>query len=385
MQAGALSGTHAGNLGDIHADRHGILLAHFLGDIADGDAQHDLTALGLILDGIRVVNHLRDEILDVVDRDGVADALDAHGRALGVDDADDVAVGIKQRAAGVAGVDGRIRLNGVDGHVVDGQLLLDGGDDARGHRAVHLTHRVADGHGQLADLKLIAVAEGRGIQAGRVDLEHRDVVALGGTDERGLVALLFAAVAGVDVDGDLVRAGDDVVVGQNVAVLRDDDAGTGGLLGVFLRAAAAAAVAVAIAEAVAEHAAERVVIVVVVGVIDHLGLRLDGHDGGAALLGDLRDGEGILIRGGLDYAEMFFVVIGLSQRAHAGRNRQRQRGGQGNQGTNGFTHKNDLLSGLNRGWSRRKGRCFPARFPSGDGCIIGKAYEEKMVDLRKKH
>ena len=172
-----------------------------------------------------------------------------------------------------------------------------------------------------------------------------------------------------------------MVVGQNVAVLRDDDAGTGGLLGVFLRAAAAAAVAVA----VAEHAAERVVIVVVVGVIDHLGLRLDGHDGGAALLGDLRDGEGILIRGGLNYAEMFFVVIGLSQRAHAGRNRQRQRGGQGNQGTNGFTHKNDLLSGLNRGWSRRKGRCFPARFPSGDGCIIGKAYEEKMVDLRKKH
>lgn len=218
-------------------------------------------------------------------------------------------------------------------------------------------------HGQLADLKLIAVAEGRGIQAGRVDLEHRNVVALGGTDERGLVALLFAAVAGVDVDGDLVRAGDDVVVGQNVAVLRDDDAGTGGLLGVFLRAAAAAAVAVAIAEAVAEHAAERVVIVVVVGVIDHLGLRLDGHDGGAALLGDLRDGEGILIRGSLDYAEMFFVVIGLSQRAHAGRNRQRQRGGQGNQGTNGFTHKNDLLSGLNRGWSRRKGAVLSCPLP----------------------
>ena len=157
---------------------------------------------------------------------------------------------------------------------------------------MHLTHRVADGHGQLADLKLIAVAEGRGVEAGRVDLEHRDVVALGGADERGLVGLLFAAVAGVDVDGDLVRAGDDVVVGQNVAVLRDDDAGAGGLLGVFLRAAAAAAVA--IAEAVAEHAAERVVIVVVVGVVDHLGLRLDGHDGGAALLGDLRDGEGIL-------------------------------------------------------------------------------------------
>ena len=159
---------------------------------------------------------------------------------------------------------------------------------------MHLTHRVADGHGQLAALKLIAVAEGRGVEAGRVDLEHRDVVALGGADERGFVGLLFAAVAGVDVDGDLVRAGDDVVVGQNVAVLRDDDAGTGGLLGVFLRAAAAAAVAVAIAEAVAEHAAERIVIVVIVGVVDHLGLRLDGHDGGTALLGDLRDGEGIL-------------------------------------------------------------------------------------------
>ena len=104
-------------------------------------------------------------------------------------------------------------------------------------------------------------------------------------------------------------------------------------------------VSVAVTIAITEHTAERVVIVIVVGVVDDLGFGFNRHDGGAALLGDLRDGEGILIRGGLDYAEMFFVVIGLSQRAHAGRNRQRQRGGQGNQGTNGFTHTENLLSG----------------------------------------
>ena len=124
MQAGTLSRAHAGNLGDIHADRHGILLAHVFGDVADGDAQHNLAALGLILDGIRIVDHLSDKVLDVVDRDGVADAFDAHGRALGIDNADDVAVGIKQRTAGVAGVNRRIRLDGVDGHVVNGQFLL---------------------------------------------------------------------------------------------------------------------------------------------------------------------------------------------------------------------------------------------------------------------
>lgn len=83
LQAGTLSRAHAGNLGDIHADRHGILLAHVFGDVANGDAQHNLAALGLILDGIRIVDHLSDKILDVVDRDGVADAFDAHGRALG--------------------------------------------------------------------------------------------------------------------------------------------------------------------------------------------------------------------------------------------------------------------------------------------------------------
>ena len=148
-----------------------------------------------------------------------------------------------------------------------------------------------------------------------------------------------------------------MVVGQNVAVFGNDDAGAGSRFGVFLRTAAAAASAIAVTIAIAEHAAERIVVIIIV-VVDHLGLRLDGHDGGAALLGDLRDGEGILIRGGLDHAEMLFIVIGLSQRAHAGRNRQRQRGGQGNQGANGFTHKNDLLSGLNREWSRRKGAAF---------------------------
>ena len=236
-------------------------------------------------------------------------------------------------------------MDGVDGHVVNGQLLLDGGNDARGHGAVHLAHRVADGHGQFANLDLIAVAEGGGVQAGRVDLEHRDVVALGRADERGFIGLFLAAVARIDIDGDLVRAGNDVVIGQHIAVFRDDDTGTGRRLGVFLRAAASAAVAVAVTIAITEHTAERVVIVIVVGVVDDLGFGFNRHDGGAALLGDLRDGEGILVRGGLNHAEMFVGVIGLSQRAHAGRNRQRQCGGHGNQGTNGFTHTENLLSG----------------------------------------
>ena len=338
LQTRTLSGTHRRYIRDIHADRHGILLAHVLRDVLDGDAQHNLAALGLILDGIRIVNHLLNEFLDVVDRNGIADALDAHRRALGIDHADDVAVGVKQRTAGVAGVNRRIRLDGVDGHIVNGQLLLDGGDDARGHGAVNLAHRVADGNRQLANLELIAVAEHGGIQTLRVDFQNRDIVVLRAADERRLIGLLLRVIfAGVDIDRDFVRAGDNVVVGQNVAVFRNDDAGAGSRFGVFLRAAATAASAIAVTVAIAEHAAERIVVIIIV-VVDHLGLRFDGDNGRAALLGNLRNGERIFIGSRLNDAEMLIAGFRLRHDGETRRRRQRQCRGQSDERTNILFH-----------------------------------------------
>ena len=50
------------------------------------------------------------------------------------------------------------------------------------YRAVHLTHLLLMAS-QLADPVSIAVAEGRGIQAGHAQiLEHRDAAVSGGTD-----------------------------------------------------------------------------------------------------------------------------------------------------------------------------------------------------------
>ena len=212
---------------------------------------------------------------------------------------------------------------------------------------MHVAHRVADGHGQLADLQLIAVAEGGGVQTLRVDLEHRDVVALGGADQRGLVGRFLGALfLRHDVDGDLVRAGDDVVVGQDVAVLGEDDAGAGAGLLVFTLVAAAVALTVAIAVAIArEQAAERIVVAGLVVVVDDGGFRLDGDDGGAALLGDLGYGEGIGIGRRFHDGEVLILAFCHSEGGCRGRNGKRQRRRQREKSAErtGSTH-NDQIS-----------------------------------------
>ena len=128
----------------------------------------------------------------VVDRDhgvrrhGEADALVA-GR-LRVDgrvDADYFAVHVQQRAAGVAGIDGRVGLDevlelaaraGLDGAVL-------GGDDAGGH-GLRQRKRAADGFNPVAHLRVVGVAQLHGGQGGvGIDLDHGQIGCLVDADD----------------------------------------------------------------------------------------------------------------------------------------------------------------------------------------------------------
>src|SRR6185437_14028127 len=195
---------------------------------ADVDGGRALAGLDLLGDGLRVV-----------DRDGVG--LDGGGLAgLGLElgaaggrgvHADHLAVGVDQRAAGVARLDVRVGLDqpgqllavGAGPIIRRGDALVQGGDRAGGdRRGAALAARVAQrGHG-VASLHAGGVAQVGGGEAGRVlQLDHRDVLGRVVPDHLGRVA---ASVAHV---GDLDRGGppDHVVVGEHGAVGGQHDAG----------------------------------------------------------------------------------------------------------------------------------------------------------------
>src|SRR5262249_38187637 len=133
-------------------------------------------------------------------------------------DADRLALAVDERATAVTGVDRGI---GLDEVVV--RPLTDHAtgraDDARGDGLLQ-TERVADGHNGLADLKLCRVAERDQRQALRVDLQKGEV-GLRVTAEylRGHLATVGERHL------DLGRTVDDMIVGHDVTVGVDDEAG----------------------------------------------------------------------------------------------------------------------------------------------------------------
>lgn len=157
-----------------------------------------------------------------------------HGADGGVD-ADDAGFGVEERATGVAGVDGRVGLQGVDvRHVTavaalaargDGPLL--GADDAGGDRAGQVEGG-ADGDDGVTDLDVVGVAERQGPQAcDAADLDDGEVIAAVPAYDRGL-----GGVAAVERHGDLAACSGrfhDVVVGEDVAAVVQYEAGAGAL------------------------------------------------------------------------------------------------------------------------------------------------------------
>ena len=158
-----------------------------------------------------------------IDRDRKPDPLIALLHQLAGGDADHLSVGVDQRAAAVAGVDRGICLNADHGIA---QLGSDGPLDRRNIAdclggSQRQTAGIADRNNHLADLQLIAVAEGGGDQSlGRfLHLQQGKVALVICADEGGIVA-----VAVLQDDLILLSAADHMGIGDDVAVFRKNDA-----------------------------------------------------------------------------------------------------------------------------------------------------------------
>ena len=142
------------------------------------------------------------------------------------DDADDLAVPVEQRAAGVAGVDGRVELDqaleGLAG--ADADRPVERRDDAAA-QGLGQAEGVAEREDLVADLG--APAEDGGHDDLRESLRRKD----GGVARSLLVLDVGAGLRAVgEPDADRVGTVDDVQGGQDGALGADDDPGAGAVL-----------------------------------------------------------------------------------------------------------------------------------------------------------
>ena len=247
LQAGFLGGAVGGHLGDV--DAVVAVDAEFLGEagvkfLNAGTQQAALHHAELT----QVFHHLTHD--GGGDGKGIA-GKDARRAADGRVDAHQVTVGVHEGTTGVTGVDHRVGLDeGLDGHLptaatddVDAATL--GGNDAGGYRAGE-AEGVAYGHHPLAHAHLVAVGELYGWQALLLDLDEGDVGGGVHTHDGGVVGTLV-----VEHYLEVLGVFHHVVVGGDVAVGADDDAGAATLL--QGRRATRAAITFGQAEKIAEY------------------------------------------------------------------------------------------------------------------------------------
>src|SRR5829696_8031715 len=205
-----------------------------LGRAAGDDVLHGRAAVGRerardaevgALD-VLALDERRDDLLDLVDRHGEADAGVA--AALTGDlrvHADHAALAVEQRAAGVARVDRGVGLHGVGDREAVGRLdrAPERRDDAARDRALE-PERAADADRGVAGAEVARGAQLERLHAAldlrRVDLEHGEVGRRVLAEQLGVDGLAVLAEA----HAELVRALDDVVVGDDVALVVDDEA-----------------------------------------------------------------------------------------------------------------------------------------------------------------
>ena len=221
LQTGLFSG--AALFHHLHgcAGRQAVNLG-FLGNTGNGNADVGLSDSACFDDALH-------EGHDGIHGNGKADIIDGSGagstvrRELGIGDADDLAVLVKQRAAGVAGVDGCVRLDQVHaGAAGEGDLSVQSADNAGGQRESQLAQGIADGNDAVADVDQVRVAQNNGGEALCLNFQHGHVVCL--VIAHNLRIISCAVKHG---DGDLAGRVDDMVVRENVAVIGENEAGTG--------------------------------------------------------------------------------------------------------------------------------------------------------------
>ena len=193
-------------------------------DRPDGDAHHGplhVPALDQLL------HHRAGEV------DGNGEAVPGVEPGLARDrrvDADHLSTHVHERPARVAGVDGRVGLDEVLNGVARllqaaQQPSLGAHDPGRDREGEVLTERIADREHPLPDADGVGVPELRRGQAVGVDLDDGDVGAgVGPHDPRRELPLVE------ELHRDAIGARHHVVVGQDVAVRRDDEARARALL-----------------------------------------------------------------------------------------------------------------------------------------------------------
>ena len=208
---GRPTGRHAGHQGAAR-----VVQPQALGDVV----RHRLDAhTQPAAPGATELDDLADHALGQIGRNGEADTDRRTRRRVdrGVD-ADDLTVQVKQRTAGVAAIDRRIRLDEI---VVPAGIDVPapGRDDAGRNRSTQ-SERVADGHHPIADPERITVAPRHGRKRlVRLDTQNREVGLGIRADQFRLVGVLV-----LQDDRDLVGTGNHVVVGDDDARLVDDEA-----------------------------------------------------------------------------------------------------------------------------------------------------------------
>ena len=116
-------------------------------------------------------------------------------------------------------VDRAVHLDHVERRSVHIDDAVHTGDDALAHGKRQLAEGIADGGYRFADVQLGRVAQRHRGELFCVDLDHGDVVILVAADD-----LAVQHVAVVERDLDVAGVLDDVVVGEDIAVVGDDEA-----------------------------------------------------------------------------------------------------------------------------------------------------------------
>ena len=202
---------------------------------------------------VAVVDDLIHHALGKIDGNRKTHALiaAAAGKNGGVD-ADEFALGVDQRAAGIARVDSGVGLDEIF-VVLNAEIGAAGGaDDAHGDGLAD-AEGIADGESEIADFYLGRIAERNGGEMVGVDFQHGDVgLGIAADDVGGEFTLV--AQGNFDVGGAI----DHVIVGEDVAVGADDHAGAEAVFLFLLRSllAALAGLSRGIAAAIAEELAE---------------------------------------------------------------------------------------------------------------------------------
>ncbi len=133
-------------------------------------------------------------------------------------DTDEIAMNVNHRAAGIAGVDGCIRLDEVF-------IVFD--TKAAASSCTHDSHRgrlanskwIADRENQIPNLQLVRIAQRQSWQPRGVNLQYRDVRLRISSNHLGLKLTLVA-----EEDLDISRTLDHVIVRKNSSIGSDDDA-----------------------------------------------------------------------------------------------------------------------------------------------------------------